>query len=181
MALVVALMTMMLLLAYGTALALLTATDTRIAANFRDASSALYAADAALLLAVEDLGTRPDWAAILASSATSSFVDGAPTGARQTASGAIDLGIETNMARLARSGAPNPGWQLYAYGPLDTLMAADGAAPSEYVVVWIAADLVNGADGALVVQARAYGPGGVARAVEASISREAMLSWRDIR
>ncbi len=48
MAVVIALMAMMLMMALGMALVMTTMTETRISANYREGSEALYAADAAI-------------------------------------------------------------------------------------------------------------------------------------
>ncbi len=64
-ALIVALMAMMLLLPLGAALTLITMTETRIAANYRDGLDTLYAADASVELAASELRTVPNWADVL--------------------------------------------------------------------------------------------------------------------
>src|SRR4051812_41072961 len=98
-ALMVAMMAMLLMSALGTALVLTTSSETAIASNFRHASEAFYAADAALEIAMEDLATAPDWNPILSGAVQSAFVDGLPTGSRALADGStLDLGGLVNLA-----------------------------------------------------------------------------------
>lgn len=155
-ALVIALTTLSLLLALGVALALTTATETRIAAHFRDGVEALYAADAGVDRAIRDLATTADWDSVLAGTTTSSFNDGPPTGLRLLPDGStLDLTRATGAMRCGRDtcsagdltatsedrawGANNPVWQPYAYGPLRSL-SADTIDSHMYVIVWIADD-----------------------------------------
>ena len=56
---------MLMMSALGAALVLTTSSETTIAANFRNAQEGLYAADAALELAMDHLGAMPDWNPIL--------------------------------------------------------------------------------------------------------------------
>jgi hypothetical protein len=62
-ALVLALLAIVLLLALGGALIVLTMTETKIAATFRDGVAALYAAEAALDRALVDINAAGDWSA----------------------------------------------------------------------------------------------------------------------
>jgi len=155
-ALVITLMALSLLLALGVTLALTTDTEIRIAANYRDGVEALYAADAGVERAIQDLATTPDWDSVLNGTVTASFNDGPPNGLRILADGAtIDLTQATNVVRCGKDacsaadvaavsddrpwGANNPLWQPYAYGPLADL--ANGTVNSRmYVIVWIADD-----------------------------------------
>jgi len=154
-ALVITLMALSLLLALGVALAMTTNTETRIAANYRDGVEALYAADAGVERAIQDLATASDWDSVLNGTVRSSFNDGPPQGLRILPGGAtLDLTQATNVARCGKDtcsaadltavtddrpwGANNPVWQPFAYGPLAAL---DGTIDSPmYVMVWIADD-----------------------------------------
>jgi hypothetical protein len=105
-------------------------------------------------------------------------------------------------------GANNPRWQLYAYGPMSDMLPTTSIDSRAYVVVWIADDLAESDDnplndgldgvgcapgaecinlgkGVISVLAHAYGPGGVVRIIEATLSRSAagvrVLSWRERR
>ena len=59
--LIVALMSMMLMTALGSALVLMTLTEVTIAANYKDATEAFYAAEAAVEWALQDLEGVSDW------------------------------------------------------------------------------------------------------------------------
>src|SRR2546423_167649 len=83
----------------GTALILTTVTETKIVTNFKNNSESLYAADAGIERALDDLLTVPDWNNLLNGTAKSAMVDGAPTGARTLADGTtISLDEVLNMA-----------------------------------------------------------------------------------
>ncbi len=58
-------MALVLLSALSGALIVTTSTETAVAANFRTAQEGLYAADAALERAIDDLETITDWNSIL--------------------------------------------------------------------------------------------------------------------
>ena len=136
-AMMMAMAATLLMSALGVALVLTTSSETIIAANFRDAAEARYAADAALERSLDDLAAAPDWNAVLNGTVQSTFVDGAPRGTRMLADGStIDLGHVVNMADCGKIqpcadadmdavtaqrpwGTNNPRWQLYAYGNLE--------------------------------------------------------------
>jgi hypothetical protein len=167
-ALIVALMSMILMMALGTALILTTMTEGKIANNYRDGTEALYAADAAIERVMQDLLTVPDWNTMLGNpnealtaccsgAVTSSFIDGPASGQRTVPGGKIDLTEATNLVRCGHVtacsdaelkanpndrpwGWNNPKWQLYAYGPLSDMLPTEGINSQIYVVVWIADD-----------------------------------------
>ena len=150
-------MSTILLVALASALALLTATEIRVAGNYRMGLATLYGAEAALELAAEDLLAAPDWNSVLGGLGTSRFVDGSPSGQRQTPAGAIDLTTETNIVRCGRPsgcsdgdlvattserpwGTNNPVWQVYVSGRLSELLGIDPTVSDMYVVVWVGDD-----------------------------------------
>jgi hypothetical protein len=153
MALMVAMMAMLLMMALGTALVLTTSSETIIATNFRNSGEGLYAADAALERIVGDLLTVPDWNSILSGAAQSTFIDGAPGGARTLSDGStIDLTESVNMANCWKVtacsvadteqvtaerpwGPNNTRWQLYGYGNLSDLLPTASVNSPYYVVV----------------------------------------------
>ena len=157
-ALIIAMMCTLFLTALGVALVLTTSAETAIAANYRSSHEALYAADAALERALGDLFTVPDWNQVLSGVVTSTFIDGAPSGARALADGStIDLTQETNMVNCQRTttcseidmnavtserpwGSNNPRWQLYAYGRLADILPTGTIDSPYYVVVFVADD-----------------------------------------
>lgn len=157
-ALIIALMAMMLMMALGTALILTTTTETHISANFRNNSEGLYAADAALERAVNDVLTVPDWNQLLSGAEQSAFIDGPPSGSRTFPNGTtVDLAQILNMANCQKLtgcsagdmdastterpwGTNNPRWQLYAYGPLDSMLPTGTLNSPYYVVVMVGDD-----------------------------------------
>jgi hypothetical protein len=199
-ALVIALMAIVLMVAMGSALILLTATETRIVGHQRSGAEALHAADSAIALVLGDL-ERSDWNAVLAGGVTSTFVDGGPTGVRNTVVGTLDLDLLTRTARMAsrRWGANAALWQPYAYGPMRDLAGTDS---DVYAVVWVGDDPAecdgrpdvdggacdarpNPGTGVVALLAHAYGLQGAERAVEVTVARDGprlrLLSWREIR
>jgi type IV pilus assembly PilX-like protein len=157
-ALVIALMSTTLLLTLGGALILLSSSETGIAANFRAAHEARYAADAAIERALADLRREPDFTPILSGALRSSFVDGLPTGNRTLPDGSsIDLDQITNRANCNKPtfcsgtdlsattterpwGANNPRWTLYLYGPLANLLNGPIVHSGFYVVAFVGDD-----------------------------------------
>jgi hypothetical protein len=157
-ALMIAMMAMLLMTALGVALVLTTSSETIIANNFRNSGEGLYAADAVLERAIDDLLTVPDWNQLLNGSVQSAFIDGVPSGLRTLQDGStIDLAQAINMANcqkvtacsstdmdLTTSERPwaanNPRWQLYAYGNLNELMPTASVNSAYYVVVMVADD-----------------------------------------
>jgi hypothetical protein len=157
-ALIIALMSMALMMALGLALMLTTMTETKISANYREGTEALYAADAAVERVMQDLLTVPDWNSILAGTTTSAFIDGPTSGQRALADGTkIDIGEATNMVNCGKIGVcsdadmnaitderpwgvNNPRWQLYAYGPMSDMIPTGTINSRMYVIVWVADD-----------------------------------------
>jgi hypothetical protein len=155
---IIALMIMLLMSALGAALVLTTSSDVLISANFRNAQEGLYAADAALEIAMNNLTSIPDWTAILDGSTQSAFIDGPPSGVRTLADGSLlDLGQTVNMMNCRKAtpcsssnltaitalrpwGANNPVWKLFAYGPLSSLLPGHGVDSPYYVIVMVADD-----------------------------------------
>lgn len=159
MALVIALMAVLLLSALGFALILTTSTESMIAGNYSSAQEGLYAADAVVERAMDDLLTVPDWNRLLDGSATSAFVDGPPSGTRTMPDGStLDLSQVLNNANCGKTstcsasdltgnatgdrpwGANNPVWQLYAYGPVNNLLPTNTINSPFYAVVMVADD-----------------------------------------
>lgn len=156
-ALVLALMSMTMMMALGTALILTTNTELRIARNFAAASEAVYAADAALERAIVDMADIHDWNAALDGSTRSTFVDGQPVGVRTLADGrAISLDETVNIANCQRPtpcsdddmnkvtterpwGFNNPRWTPFAWGRLNSLNPKSVNSPF-YVFVLVGDD-----------------------------------------
>lgn len=157
-AMIVALLSMTLMLALGTALMLSTTTESKIVTNYRNNSESLYAADAGIERALDDLLTVPDWNNLLNGSTKSALVDGVPSGARTLADAStFNLDEVLNMANCQKTsacnaadlqavtlerpwGLNNPTWQLFAYGKLNDVLPQGGINSPYYVVVMIGDD-----------------------------------------
>jgi hypothetical protein len=183
-ALIIALMATMLLTALGTALIMVTNTETSITNNYRNAQEALYAADAGIERVVQDLLMVPNWNNILNGSVKSAFVDSNCSGPVTLASdGTLNITTATAALQAATNsanlwGANNPVWVPYACGPLYTLLPNDAVDSPMYVVVWVGddpaeTDGVPAADnnGVLTLRAEAYGPGMTKKIVEVTVAR----------
>jgi hypothetical protein len=214
-ALIIALMAMTLLMALGLALMLTTTTESKISGNYRVGSEAMYAADAAIERVMQDILTVPNWDDILSGAVTSAFIDGPAGGLRTLPDGdKFDLTEATNVVRCGKTvcsaadlvaltddrpwGANNPVWQLYAYGPLESIVPTNNVNSKMYVIVWVADDpsesdgdpLHDGAPpvgcnpnndptcsagnigrGVIAMLAQAFGPDGTQRTIEVTLAR----------
>ena len=213
-ALIAATMATALLLTLGSGLILIAVTEARLAWHSHASAATLYAAEAALERAAQDLWATPDWDAALRGASTSAFIDGPPVGARAVGGTVVDLPALTNELRCGRSvcaeadiaaftaerpwGRNNPRWQLYLWGRLSALLPGAAAADDAYLLVWVGDDpnerdgdpLRDGAapdeagHGIVQLTAHAYGPGGIRRMLEATVSRvpgglPRLLTWRE--
>ncbi|MDP6606350.1 MAG: PilX N-terminal domain-containing pilus assembly protein [Dehalococcoidia bacterium] len=197
-ALLIALMATVLLSALGSALILVTMTETAITVNYRNAEEARYAAEAGLERVVQDLRAPSDWDHVLAGSMRSGFTEGAlspvlPDGTiLGLATVTADLQQETNRTGW---GPNTPVWRLYAYGPISALVPGGAINSVNYVAVWVADDpaetdgdpLVDRND-LLTLHAVGYGPLHTRKVVEATLARASgaqggvrWLSWRELR
>lgn len=198
MTLVIALMSLVLLSALGTSLAVVMTTELRAAANYATSRESMYAADGALQIAAHELLSVADVNALLSGGTLSAFVDGPPSGPRQLGDGsAVDLTYATTAANAEPRpwGANNPVWRLFAFGWLG---------PRTYVIAWAADDwsendgdpavdgdsATNPGAGIVALRAEAFGVGGAHKVLEATARREVdatgvpkirMLSWQEIR
>ncbi len=195
-AMLVALMSLLLLTALGVALVMTTQTETMISSNFSNGQEALYAADAGVERAMQDLLTVPDWDTILAGATTSAFIDGSAGGTRKLADGrTIDLAQVRNMANCSKLtgcsvsdmdaitddrpwGTNNPRWQLYAYGDMNDIIPT-GTVNSPYYVVVMVADDPADADNdptkdlnrVVAMRAEAFGPGNAHKVIMVTLAR----------
>src|SRR5258706_3708308 len=174
-AMMMALMALSLLTAFGVVMLLSSSTEILIAGTFRDQRSALYAADAIAARAADDLAAVADWDTVLNGLVTSTLVDGPPTGTRRLHDGAaIDLVQAVNMATCQKPttctasdmnavtaqrpwGVNNPRWRLYAYGPLASMLPASDIESPWYVLLMVADDPTQAAD-VISMRAEAFGP-----------------------
>jgi len=194
--LVVVLLAMVLLSALGVALVLATTAETRIAANFRNAQQALYAADAAAERALDDLSAVTDWNTLIGGAVLSSFADGPPAGVRRRDDGsAIDLTQIVSFASCQKAacsdadmdattedrpwGPNNPRWKLFAYGRMRDLLPPGAVDAPYYVVVMVGDDpgetdndptrdgiAGNPGAGIVALRAEAFGPSQAHKVVE---------------
>ena len=197
---VLALLIALLLSVLGAGLLTLTSTETMIAASYRHAQEASYAAEAALERAFADLAAIIDWSIVVApppANVVSSLNDGA-TSVRLPEGRVVSLAAlsadrqreSDDSAGPAMYRADNPQWRLFAHAPIQDLLSSPATAPPLYLVVWVADDGNDGdgdpgrdANGRVMVHAEAFGAGGARRAVEAVIARSGngvlrVLGWQ---
>ena len=198
MSLVITLMSLMLLSALGTSLAVVMHTELRVVANYAASRETMYAADGALQIAAQQLLAVADWSALLSSGALSGFVDGPAGGLRALGDGTnVDLTQATTDANSESRPweANNPIWRLFAFGWLGQ---------HTYVIAWVADDsaendgdpLIDGGGaanpgaGLLAVRAEAFGVGRAHKVLEITLRRDVLedgstavriVSWREMR
>lgn len=181
-ALIVAMLATLLLTALGSALVLLTTTEIAISANYRTGQEVLYAADAGIEVAAQDLLGEPQWNDVLQGRVRSAFAgstlqstlpDGSP----------VDLSLETRLLQWRTDtadtwGANNPRWRLYAFGALDDLFPGVVINDGNYVAVWVSddpsdndGDPLRDTNGHITLRAQAFGPFSTRRVVEATVTR----------
>ena len=185
-ALVIVMMTITLLTALGTALTLATIAETAIAANFRDATEAFYAAEAAVEFAMQEVAAVSNWSDVISAPGQSAFVDGPADGLRTVGAVTLDLADATrdlNAVAPGPPGAASPAWVLYAFGRFRDLVPSSPSRSQIYVAVWVAdrSDLTDeglSAPTALSILGQAYGPRGGRRTVETVVVQEGASAIR---
>lgn len=182
-ALIVVLLCTMLLTGLALSLVMLTSGETMLTANYRQSQETLYGADAAVERVVQDILTVSQWNQLLSPSGNlqSSFVDGSTT---VTLADGTTLDVMKERARIQSEsdaagvwGANNPKWQLYAYGPLSSILP-DGVESPVYVAVFVADDpsetdgdpAIDG-NGVLTLHAEAWGVNGSHKVIEVTVAR----------
>ena len=174
-------MSLVLLSALGTSLAVVTNTELRAAANYATSRETMYAADGALQIAARELLAVADWNALL--------VERRAVGVRRWsaqrrpaawATGPRSIWREATSAANGEPrpwGANNPAWRLFAFGWLG---------PRTYVMAWAADDsaetdgdpsidgggVANPGAGILALRAEAFGVGGAHKVLEATVRRD---------
>jgi hypothetical protein len=201
MVIVIALLVMVLLSVVGAALIVVSSSETAVAANFRNAHEALYAADAAAERAIGDLAATADWTQVLSGTVRSSFADGLPSGTRTRQGVEVDLDEAVNLANCGKAtsctdaemdavtserrwGPNNPRWRLFAFGPLNGLLPA-GRIDSPFYGIVLVGDDPSETDndpqqdgsagrpgsGVVLLRAQAAGPASAYSAVQLTIGR----------
>ena len=169
-ALIASLMAMTILMAFGTALIVITSTESLIAGNFVSGRETIYAAEAIVELVVAELRTGVNWSAVLDGTQPSRFVDGAPHGVRVRPPDApLDLTAVLNLANCATLSpcAGSAPWRLFAYGSLGHFLPVAGS--PFYVVALVAPAQADSAGLAVRVRGEAFGPRGAHRALETTV------------
>ena len=208
--LVLALVFVVLVSGLAAAVVIVSRTETLVAANFRTAREAMYAAEGVAAQVVRDLGATADWDGVLAAAIPSTFTDGVAIGSRVLPGGDTvtlccgagslsgDVQARADGGRLW--GADTPQWILFAWGPVSAWRPAGAVQSPFYVAAWVSDDPADGdgnpsADnnGVLRIHAQALGPQGARRIVEAVVHRPSigsppapapgvrLVSWREVR
>lgn len=208
--LILALLFVVIVSAMAAAVLMVSRTETLVAAHFRTAAEALFAAEGGIAQAVRDLAAQPDWDLVLSGAVTSSLAQGTAIGSQALpAGGSIVLccgpASLTGSVQLRADGGrgwglETPQWVIYAWGPVTAWGPAGAIQSPLYVAVWVSDDPADGdgdpyADnnGVLRVHAQALGPSGSRRIVEAVVHRPwigsppapapgvRVGSWREVR
>lgn len=183
-ALVLVLLLGVLLLAVGTAVALVADIETMVTANHRDAVRVRYAAEAAGDVAIQELIPLADWTVVL-NGTRSSVMSGPfvlpPRAGRAT----VDAPAATAMIQQESYGgspwgADTPRWRLFAHGVLGVDLPFAGLPDDVFALVWVSDDIAEtdadpfaDSNGVVVVRARAMGVRGSQADVQMVIARVA--------
>jgi hypothetical protein len=192
-ALVIVMLLIVWLTALGSAMTMAAMTETAIAANYREATETLYAADAAVGFVMQELASVADWRDAVSEPGGSAFTDGPPAGMRMVGPFELDLTdatAEADALAAAPPGAVASPSVLYAFGRFRDLAPFVSNRSTTYVVVWVADRSAaprddTSAPDRLSVLGQAYGLRGSRRAVEALIektdtSRPQVIAWREV-
>ncbi|HWB17061.1 MAG TPA: hypothetical protein VG538_11700 [Vicinamibacterales bacterium] len=186
-ALLLALVLLCLIAAFGSALVGLTTTERAMAGNHGMSLRGRYAADALAERVVLDLSSVTDWTAVLAGTSSSSFFDEA---AATSTPGLdpLDLSGLTTALQGATDGASivgadTPVWRLFAAGTLAALTGLPRAGPPVFLAAWVADDAADGdgapgvdANGIVEIRAEAFGADGMRQAVQITLRRGVLYS-----
>jgi hypothetical protein len=183
MALVGVMVALALLGALAAALVLATTTEVGIAANYREAAEALYAAEAGVAFVTQEVAAIEVWDAVASTAGESAFVDGPVEDVRTIGAVTLDLGVATDALNATMPAAPgaDPAWVPYAFGRLQDLTPPSTGRSPVYVAVWVANHATSPDPvmrGALSILAQAYGPRGSRRAVAVILEKADTFSVR---
>jgi Tfp pilus assembly protein PilX len=177
----------------GLGLVTLTNTETAIAANYREASDVLHAADAAADCALADIRRASSFTSILSGTSAPSFRDASltpttPSGGRLDLA-ALTASLQAESDAATNLGTNNPRWSLFVNRSMATMVASPAA--TTYAVAWVADDPADGdndplrdSNGVVTVRAMAFGQFGTRKSIEVTITNArgtSALSWRELR
>jgi hypothetical protein len=179
-ALLIALLTTMIVAAFGVAVILTSDVETRVVADFSRTLDAREAAAAAIDAAVTALEPAIDWTAALTGGLTAPL--DASLRVTTPAGVAIDLDasrrdLQAEMDAIAAGAMNRPVWRLFASGTLASVMGFAPADTRAYVAVWIADDWREAdgdpqvdTNGIVILRAEAWGLAGAFRAVDVTMA-----------
>jgi hypothetical protein len=182
-ALIIVMLATMLLTALVLSLIMVTSGETMLTANYRHGQETLYGADAAVERVVQDILTVSQWSQLISAGGNlqSSFTEG-PTVVTLADGTTLDVMKERDRLQAQTDtmnlwGPDNPVWQVYAYGPLSSMLP-DGVDSPVYVVVFVADDPSEtdgnpsvDSNGVLTLHAEAFGAGGSRKVIEVTLAR----------
>ena len=201
-ALVIVLIALVTCSALGLGLVLSTTTERLAGANYAESVHTANAAEAALQLAVHELGRVADWNGVLAGALQSGFVEGGAPVDLTALTNELTCGRATDCTDTRRRissaerpwGANNPAWRVFLRAPLSRFLHLPARSADTYIVAWVGDDAretdgdplrdgVAGAGGNVVrIRAEAFGPTGARHAIEADVIRQPagihVQSWR---
>lgn len=167
-AIVLVLLLGVLLLAAGTAVALVADVETMVTANGRDAVRARYTAEAAGDFAVQELMLVPDWSLVLNGTRVS-FMSGPLVAPARAGGLPVDAAAATSVIQQENYGGgawgpDTPRWRLFAHGVPGTDLPFAGLPDDLFALVWVSDDIAESdgdpfldSNGVVVVRARAMG------------------------
>jgi hypothetical protein len=160
----------------------------------------MYAAQAVVAVALQNLDRAADWNAVLAGSRQAAFADGFVADPRRIpGAGTVIVCCGDGSLTARAQSESGHGWQPFGWQSLSGLIN-EPRAPRHYVVAWIADD-PGDADGdpasdsndRIAVRAESIAPLGVRKVIEVLIERAPfdalsgtrvsgvkILSWRDV-
>lgn len=183
-ALLTAMLLTMMLTAVAAAVIVLTMTETALTRSHRLGLQTLYAADAGIEWAVQELRGMPNWTPVLTGAVRSRFTAGS-TSPRMADGMTVDLReLTTALQREADRDRPvNPDavrWQLFGHGWLGALLQVSVPAPL-YWAVWVGddpgeqdGDPTMDSNGRVRIRSEAFGPFRSRRVIEA------VVVWRPV-
>ena len=182
---------MFLFSAIAVAMVAVVRVETTVAGRSVQSAQALYAADAAVAVAISEMRALNDWTPVLSGAAQSALSDGAFAGRKNVPGGGSVLvccGASSIGGRLGQESAASAAvarralpWRPYLWSSFAALLPR--SPPSRVYLVVFVQDDDDGEDeddgdgsadvnGRVVVRAEAVQPDGLRRSVEALIARE---------